>query len=355
MKKKICVLSLQKAALSKYSKGMLTALDENTYDVYFSKYSETQYNGENAYPIKTYRNSWEFVLNSFFYIPLKVICLIPRFRRKYDILYLPTDGLWNIFFVIVFLFLKKKIVVTVHDARRHAGRDNIILKKLYNFIRYHADHLVFLTEDQRKMLYEDLQLKNKPYSIVPLGIFELEDVIVKEDNIQKGMSKRILFAGRIIKYKGVDILIEAGEQIEDYFERIDIVGKCYYTLRDIKSKKINLHDKYVDDCTLANFLNEADVLVLPYLEATQSAVVTLGINSELPMICSRVNGLAEQLSERECVFVPPGDVAALAEAIRMLCTDDDLFFEKKRALGRLRQSMDWSEVSIKLKYILNCV
>lgn len=344
---KILVLSLQKKSLSIYAKNVITSFTEDEVDVYYSEDSETQYDSGNAYTLKSYHNGLQFILMTAFYMPFKILTLLPKISRRYKILFTPTDGLWNIFFVLAFLLMRKKIVVTVHDARRHLGIENFLLTTINNFIRRRADHLVFLTKDQQQVLYDDLNLK-QPYSIVPLGLFELEGVVPKTQHT----SRNILFAGRVAKYKGVDVLIRAAEMVEADFDKLTIAGTHLEKIADTSSEKIQIINEFISNEKLVELLNASDLLVLPYLEASQSGVLTLGINSELPMICTRVNGLLEQLSEEECIFVAPDDVDALAEAIRSAFQDSKRYLEMKHLLAAKKSAMSWDKISGELRKTL---
>jgi glycosyltransferase involved in cell wall biosynthesis len=67
---------------------------------------------------------------------------------------------------------------------------------------------------------------------------------------------------------------------------------------------------------LAVCFSAADVVVLPYLEATQSGVAQIALGFEKPMIGTAVGGMADVIQDGQTGFiVPPGDATALAAAI----------------------------------------
>ena len=67
----------------------------------------------------------------------------------------------------------------------------------------------------------------------------------------------------------------------------------------------------------------ADVVVLPYISATQSAVVQLAYAHGIPVIVSRVGGLPDVVRPEETgLLVPPNDPVALAAAIGRFFHDD---------------------------------
>jgi glycosyltransferase involved in cell wall biosynthesis len=79
---------------------------------------------------------------------------------------------------------------------------------------------------------------------------------------------------------------------------------------------IIFHNAYVPNDEMARYFSACDVVVMPYLEATQSGVAQLAIGFEKPMIATSVGGMAETIHDGQTgLIVPPSDVAALSAAI----------------------------------------
>ncbi len=135
----------------------------------------------------------------------------------------------------------------------------------------------------------------------------------------------LLFAGFVRPYKGLDILIEAlplvlakmpvhllaagefwqgSEMYQKQIERLDI------------GNAVTIVDKYLPDEMLVACMRRADVVVLPYRSATQSAVVQMAFGQGTPVITTNVGGLGEVVANgRTGLVVPPEDPQALAAAI----------------------------------------
>jgi glycosyltransferase involved in cell wall biosynthesis len=74
---------------------------------------------------------------------------------------------------------------------------------------------------------------------------------------------------------------------------------------------------------LAVYFSAADVVVLPYLEATQSGVAQIALGFEKLMVGTAVGGMADVIQEgRTGYIVPPGDAGSLAVAIVKLLRND---------------------------------
>ncbi len=146
----------------------------------------------------------------------------------------------------------------------------------------------------------------------------------------------VLFFGFIKAYKGVNNLIDSARHLRKEFGedlRILIVGDIYgekqpYVDRIAASGAadiIDLVDGFVPDETVEDYFLAADLAVLPYISATQSGIIQIAYNYDLPVVTTNVGGLPEVVTDGGTGFiVPPEDSAALAGAVIR-------FFREKRA------------------------
>src|SRR5512146_668340 len=85
-----------------------------------------------------------------------------------------------------------------------------------------------------------------------------------------------------------------------------------------------LNDRICDEQRAELFRN-ASVVVLPYIEASQSGVVPLAYQYGKPVVATHVGGLPEAVENgRTGLVVPPRDERALASAILRLLGDAEL-------------------------------
>jgi glycosyltransferase involved in cell wall biosynthesis len=79
---------------------------------------------------------------------------------------------------------------------------------------------------------------------------------------------------------------------------------------------VQIENRYVPNEDVPALFDSADVLVLPYLSATQSAVARIASVNGLPIIASRTGGLSEAVREGVTgLLFPPGDADALADRL----------------------------------------
>ena len=105
-------------------------------------------------------------------------------------------------------------------------------------------------------------------------------------------------------------LIVAGEFYEDevsYREKVDSLGL---------SEQVRFFNEYIPKDKVADYFAAANVVVQPYLSATQSGVAQVAYQFNVPVITTDVGGLAEVVPHEESgLIVPPNDPSELAKAI----------------------------------------
>ncbi|PWJ34223.1 glycosyltransferase [Sediminitomix flava] len=142
--------------------------------------------------------------------------------------------------------------------------------------------------------------------------------------------KTILFFGFIRNYKGLDLMIDAFNQLDDSYELV-IAGESYGDFSAYQSQidnsplkaNIKTHVRYIDDHEVPIFFSAANVCLLPYKSATQSGISTIALHYELPMIATDVGGLGEYILDGETGFmVEKPEVNLIAEKIKQYFTED---------------------------------
>ena len=144
----------------------------------------------------------------------------------------------------------------------------------------------------------------------------------------------MLFFGFIKAYKGVMHLIEAAPALRAHFGesmRIAVVGDIYGEREPYFDRIaelgvgdfVRMIDGFVPDEAVEDYFLAADLVVLPYVSATQSGIVQIAYNYDRPVVTTNVGGLPEVVLEGETGFlVPPNDPEALAAAVTRFFVED---------------------------------
>jgi glycosyltransferase involved in cell wall biosynthesis len=167
----------------------------------------------------------------------------------------------------------------------------------------------------------------------------------------------LLFFGLIRDYKGLDLLLEAFEKIEDKDLRLLVAGEFYNdkeqyrAILDRLGDRVVLREGFVKDEDVKYYFSAVDALVLPYRTATQSGVTQIAYNFSVPMVVTRVGGLPEIVADGKVGFVCEPTVEGVYEAITKLYKDNALqHFAEHFPAERKRFS--WATMCDKLVEVL---
>lgn len=136
----------------------------------------------------------------------------------------------------------------------------------------------------------------------------------------------LLFFGFVREYKGLHYLIEALPAVMLAFPhiRLLVAGEFWHNRAQYEQQissldlrdRIILVDRYIPNEDVPLYFGAADLVVLPYVTATQSGVVQLALGCSRPIVTTRVGGLAEAVDEgTDLILVEPRSASALATAI----------------------------------------
>ena len=167
------------------------------------------------------------------------------------------------------------------------------------------------------------------YVLSPLPLFNVfgKRQPKKESRMKLGIhdDNVMLFFGYVRAYKGLAILLDAMPRIlKKISARLLIAGEFYEDeekYRNIIRKlgleeHIQLYSDYIPNEEISTYFSAADVVVLPYISATQSAIVPVAYHFNKPVIVTNVGGLAEVVTNGRTGFiVPPQNPEAFANAV----------------------------------------
>ncbi|HXG91312.1 MAG TPA: glycosyltransferase family 4 protein [Blastocatellia bacterium] len=137
--------------------------------------------------------------------------------------------------------------------------------------------------------------------------------------------RTILFFGKVRKYKGLGVLLRAMPRVLERIEcELLIVGEFYEPVEKYQKmirelgieRSVRIENRYVPNEEVPGVFDRADVLVLPYVNASQSGVARIALSNALPIIASRSGGLSEVVIEDfNGLLFPTEDSGALADKI----------------------------------------
>ena len=176
---------------------------------------------------------------------------------------------------------------------------------------------------------------------------------------------RVMYVGRIIPEKGVDVLVRAAAEFGGGDVEFVVVGSSGFDptaplseyereLRRLagRSAAAVVFEPFADRSAVAARLRSADVLVVPSRWPEPSGLtVGEGLASGLPVIASRVGGIPEVMGPAG-ILIEPDDPHALAHEIRRLAAQPELRESMAIQARAWAESHDWSSAWQRLRSLL---
>lgn len=266
-------------------------------------------------------------------------------RFKPDVVHLQHGHMW--FNPLLWFLRKYPLVLTIHDPRHHLGDKSSQRTPQWLLDRgfRRADLIVVQASQMVRPMVEEVGIAERSIRLVPLvelGDRNLATDVVEDDD------PTVLWFGRIWAYKGLHDLIRAQPKINELVPdaRFIIAGQgedfSPYRQAMADPERFEIHNDFVSNELRAELFRRCSLVVLPYLEATQSAVVINAYAYGKPVVATAVGGLRDQVDhQRTGLLVPPADFDALADAVVELLLDDD----RRRRYGKAgldKLETEWS-------------
>ena len=244
------------------------------------------------------------------------------------------------------------VVTTVHDVQYHPGDDTFrsvppwcsrLFIRQSNAIIVHGAAL-------RQEAAERLPAPESAIHVVPHVALTMYSELAALEGLRpaQGGAPIALFFGRIRRYKGIDVLMSAAERVasEGFDVRFVIAGQSDGETKRLLEKAVaplyEIRDRFIPDVEVAQLFLDAELLVLPYIEASQSGVLAIANSFGLPVVATDVGDIGAKVAESKTgLVVPANDPEAFAQAIIRLLCDKSL----RAAFAKNAPSMAASEVS----------
>ena len=216
-----------------------------------------------------------------------------------------------------------KVLFICDNIIPHERRPGDVLFTRYAFNQ--ADFFIVQSDAVEKELNK--HFPRAVYRKVPHPVYENFGMPIpkQEARAKLGIKEKrvLLYFGYVRAYKGLLTLIDAMKRIPDTLllavgEFYDDESKYRQKVKDLNLEScIKFVSEYVPNEKVATYFSAADVVVLPYLSATQSGIVQIAYNFNKPVIATNVGGLAETVIDGKAGFVAqPNNPESLASCIQ---------------------------------------
>jgi glycosyltransferase involved in cell wall biosynthesis len=283
------------------------------------------------------------------YYAFQIAITIKQFRPS--TVYFNNFG--NLFLPVINKLMNRKLrhIVAVHDYKWHTNMDTFkhimfekIVFRIYN-------NFQFFSNTQLQQF--EIKYQNKHCTRIPLPLKEFGE---PGEISKKNKYCSFLFFGTVHHYKGLDILIDAGNKLNVKSNiKIIVAGQCdnadYYKNK-VKNKAIfEFDNRIIPNVEIPNLFSSVDYVVLPYRQVTQSGPLLIALRYNSIPIVSNLPGFMEVLTPGTGLFFNSEDSESLkkimVEAINLSANDKQKI---KNSIKKLKEK-NYSKELILNKYL----
>jgi glycosyltransferase involved in cell wall biosynthesis len=247
-----------------------------------------------------------------------------------------------------------RTIYVAHDAAPHPGDFQRLWQVVSQFMLIRtADHVVALSPyvaDKLRLRFKCLSRRPNRLQTIPV------DTVYSNATTHFGVepkpaATRFLFIGRLIAYKGLALLQDAVRNLENRDDwSLTIAGagplESFVVRAFGGNPKCRLELGWLDPGRFTELIQRHDVLVLPYVEASQSGIISEALKYGRPAIVTPVGALPFQIGFGDFGIVAEAITpAAFASAMTRVLDDRSLLENLAQAsaehMRRPRQQAAW--------------
>ena len=228
-----------------------------------------------------------------------------------------------------------KIVLTIHDLLPHdTGQAH---KQLFHNLYQMVDRLICHSDNIKNRLMQEFAVPEDKIAVIPHGPFFYDLPALNAAQTLLGLdlqpgTRVVLWQGIIFPYKGLDLLLDAWQQVEQSHPDIllivagtgspHLLEEIHAQIDRLGLKRVRLHLRFISTEELVALYRAAEIVVYPYRAITTSGALATGLALNKAIVASDLPVFRELLTHRvNALLVDPHDPASLAQALLSLLED----------------------------------
>jgi glycosyltransferase involved in cell wall biosynthesis len=222
-----------------------------------------------------------------------------------------------------------RYVTIIHDAKAHPGDRTSWVKGILDSTMDRADRVLTLSEAVAGRLQSNGRVtRDRLSTLFHPDLAYCEQYSPRPPDPKAPL--RLLWLGRIMRYKGLPLFLDAVDILRDAGHAVEIgvfgegeLGDCAERLNAMGAEVVN---RWLTEAEISAALSRFHTVVLSHTEASQSGVAATALGAGLPTIATPVGGLKEQIIDGQTGLIAARvDAPALADAIFQLKSDPELY------------------------------
>jgi glycosyltransferase involved in cell wall biosynthesis len=232
-------------------------------------------------------------------------------------------------------------IAIIHDAGCHPGDRCGLVNAWLLREAAAADHVITLSEAVAQRLIDARGIPEKNISVLFLPDLNYGAQLGSGES--QGGPLRVLFLGRILSYKGLDLFVDAMARLRNEGVQVQIgvfgEGKINpTTVATLSALGAEVENRWLQHDEFSGILSRYDIVAASHTEASQSGVIATAFGAGLPVVATPVGGLVEQVAHNVTgVIARSATASAFADAVRTLAESRGLLPRLRREISALRE------------------
>lgn len=253
-------------------------------------------------------------------------------RERPDVVHLLSNN--TLWLNLALPFLGAPVVTTVHDVEVHPGdAETGVLPRWSTdlVVRQSGDIVVHGTSLRHMAIERFGKLADRVHVLPHPAIGRYAALARREGLRRRSRGFTVLLFGRLYAYKGLAEFLKAealvGSRIPDLRVVIAGRGDDPAAMAGLMGDpgRYDIRHRFIEDIEVAQLFTDADVVALPYVEASQSGVLNVAAAFGKPVVVTDVGELRATVEPNGLgLVVPPRDPQALADALVRLAAEPEL-------------------------------
>jgi glycosyltransferase involved in cell wall biosynthesis len=262
-----------------------------------------------------------------------------------------------------------KIVLTVHDLMPHDTGD--AHKPIYARLYHSVDAIICHSDSVRTRLATEFAVPESNVSVIPHGPFfydlaPADDAALRSFNLDPAAAV-VLWQGIIFPYKGIDLLLNAWQQVESSCQNVcliiagtgapELLDQIRTQVATLNLQRVKLHFRFISTEELVALYRRADIVVYPYRAITTSGALATGLALGKTIVATDLPVFRELLADgQNARLVPPQDTAALSTTLAELLQNKSLRDQLAQQVRAMRfGDQSWLAIATQTEAVYNRV
>lgn len=258
---------------------------------------------------------------------------------------------------------KNKLIHLIHEIGIHSEKNVNSTPYIDQLIKDRSKLIL----PSQNLFYRLTQINNHEKlktRVIPFGLFETYRLINENIDISEKLknikSKIFLFYGIIKPYKGLDILLNATQILDEnkFNYHVIIAGngdECLLNTAKIKSN-FTVINRYLKNDEIVSLNKYSSCIVCPYKSVSQSGIVMTSFLFEKPIIATNIGEFSNVINNNNNgILIEPNSVKSLAEAMMKIIGDDEYYSTLVNNIKKfgIDDKYSWNNIAIETINFLN--